>query len=44
MSDKRSLTTYPVSLEIQYPDRDLKRAASVFRVILIIPIVAISSW
>ncbi|MGA2477513.1 MAG: DUF4389 domain-containing protein [Spirochaetia bacterium] len=38
MSDARSSSSYPVSLEIQYPDRDLKRLTSVFRVILIIPI------
>ena len=32
---------YPVTLEIDYPDRKLNRATSVFRVILIIPIAAI---
>jgi hypothetical protein len=36
-----STSSYPVSLDIQYPDRDLKRLTSVFRVILIVPIAAI---
>jgi hypothetical protein len=41
MSDAKRSAPYPVSLEIDYPDRDLKRLSSVFRVVLIIPILAI---
>ena len=40
MSDK-SRSSYPVALSVDYPDRDLNRATSFFRGILIIPIVAI---
>jgi Domain of unknown function (DUF4389) len=41
MSDKIASASYPVSLEIDYPERDLNRLTSVFRFILIIPIVMI---
>ncbi|MGA2642976.1 MAG: DUF4389 domain-containing protein [Spirochaetia bacterium] len=39
MSAKSKSASYPVSLKIDYPDRDLNRLTSVFRVILIVPIV-----
>lgn len=39
MSDNSKSASYPVSLQIDYPDRDLNRATSIFRVILIVPIV-----
>ena len=38
MSDKSRSPAYPVSLRIDYPDRELNRLTSVFRVILIVPI------
>jgi hypothetical protein len=38
MSAKSSTPSYPVSLQIDYPDRQLNRLTSVFRVILIVPI------
>lgn len=41
MSDKSPDSSHPVTLTIDYPDRDLNRLTSVFRVILILPIVAI---
>jgi hypothetical protein len=41
MSDKSHAASYPVSLEIQYPDRDLNRLTSVFRIFIIIPIALI---
>lgn len=41
MSDKNRAPKYPVGLSVDYPDRDLNRATSFFRGILIIPIVAI---
>jgi len=41
MSDTSKSASYPVSLTIDYPDRELNRLTSVFRVILIVPIVAI---
>jgi len=41
MSDKSNSASYPVSLKIDYPDGDLNRLTSVFRVILIVPIVFI---
>ncbi len=41
MSDKSRSPASPVSLRIDYPDRSLNRLTSVFRVILIVPIVAI---
>ncbi len=40
-SGKSSTPTYPASLRIDYPNRDLNRLTSVFRVILIVPIVII---
>jgi len=39
MADQRA--TYPVTLQIDYPDRNLNRLTSVFRIILIVPIVII---
>jgi hypothetical protein len=39
MRDKNKSPSYPVSLKIDYPDGDLNRLTSVFRVILIVPIV-----
>ena len=41
MSDTSKPSSYPVSLKIDYPERDLNRLTSAFRVILILPIVAI---
>jgi hypothetical protein len=41
MSDTRKPASYPVSLKIDYPERDLNRLTSVFRVVLIIPIAMI---
>jgi hypothetical protein len=41
MSDKSSASAYPVTLSIDYPDRDLNRLTSVFRFILVLPIVII---
>ena len=38
MSDRSSTSTYPVSLRIDYPERDLNRLTSFFRGILIVPI------
>jgi len=38
MSDKSKSASYPVSLTIDYPDRNLNRLTSVFRVVLIVPI------
>jgi len=38
MSDKSTPTSYPVSLRIDYPERDLNRLTSVFRLVLIVPI------
>ncbi len=41
MSDSRTSPAYPVSLQIDYPQKDLNRLTSVFRVVLIVPIAAI---
>ena len=41
MSDTSKSASYPVSLTIDYPDRELNRLTSVFRIFLIVPIVAI---
>jgi Domain of unknown function (DUF4389) len=41
MSDRSESASYPVSLTIDYPDRELNRLTSVFRVILIVPIVLV---
>jgi hypothetical protein len=41
MADKRDSSQYPVTLQIDYPDRNLNRLTSVFRLVLIIPIAAI---
>ena len=41
MSAKNSTPASPVSLNIDYPDRQLNRLTSVFRVILIVPIAII---
>jgi hypothetical protein len=41
MPDKSVSAPYPVSLKIDYPDRNLNRLTSVFRLVLIVPIVAI---
>jgi hypothetical protein len=41
MSDKSTSASYPVSLKIDYPERDLNRLTSVFRLVLIVPIVMI---
>jgi len=38
MSDKSAPASYPVSLKIDYPEKDLNRLTSVFRIFLIIPI------
>ena len=38
MSDKSASASYPVNLEIDYPENDLNRLTSVFRVVLIVPI------
>ena len=50
MPDKSNSASYPVGLKIDYPDRALNRLTSVFRVILIVPIMIVvalvsgSSW
>jgi hypothetical protein len=41
MSDTSKAASYPVSLSIEYPEGSLNRLTSVFRVILIVPIVAV---
>lgn len=41
MSDSMPPPVYPVSLEIDYPDRDLNRLTTAFRIILILPILAV---
>jgi hypothetical protein len=41
MSDKRTSASYLVSLKIDYPEKDLNRLTSVFRLFLIVPIVMI---
>lgn len=41
MSDKINPVSFPVDLKIDYPDGDLNRLTSVFRVILIVPIAVI---
>ncbi len=41
MPDPNTASSYPGSLTIDYPDRDVNRATSVFRIILIVPIAAI---
>ncbi len=41
MSDKNASAAFPVSLRIDYPDRELNRLTSVFRVILIVPILIV---
>jgi len=41
MQASKNPSLYPVTLQVDYPDRDLNRATSVFRIILIIPIAAI---
>ena len=38
MANANSSPAYPVSLHIDYPDRNLNRLTSVFRIILIVPI------
>jgi hypothetical protein len=50
MPDKNNSASYPVTLKIDYPDRNLNRLTSVFRIILIVPIMIVvalisgSSW
>jgi hypothetical protein len=41
MSDTNSANVYPVTLEIDYPDRNLNRLSTAFRIILVIPIAII---
>ncbi|HTZ51259.1 MAG TPA: DUF4389 domain-containing protein [Spirochaetia bacterium] len=41
MPDPKAAPAYPVTLQVDYPDHDLNRATSVFRVILIVPIAII---
>jgi hypothetical protein len=41
MSDKSPSASYPVSLKIDYPERDLNRLTSVFRLVLIVPVALI---
>ena len=38
MPDKSPSMSYPVGLKIDYPERDLNRLTSVFRLVLIVPI------
>ncbi|HVP18112.1 MAG TPA: DUF4389 domain-containing protein [Spirochaetia bacterium] len=38
MANANSSPAYPVSLRIDYPDRNLNRLTSVFRIILIVPV------
>jgi len=40
MSDT-SASVYPVTLSVEYPDRELNRATSIFRIILIVPVAII---
>ena len=41
MSDKNASASYPVSLKIDHPERDLNRLTSVFRVVPIVPVAII---
>jgi hypothetical protein len=41
MPDRSTSPSYPVSLKIDYPEKDLNRLTSVFRLVLIVPIVTI---
>lgn len=41
MPDKKDASQYAVTLQVDYPDRELNRLTSVFRVLLIVPIAII---
>jgi hypothetical protein len=41
MSDRTVASAYPVSLQIDYPDRDLNVLTTAFRIILVVPVVII---
>jgi len=43
MSDKSRSPSYPVNVRVDYPDRELNRLTSVFRIILIVPIAVIAA-
>lgn len=42
-SDMAGPATYPVQLDVDYPDRDLSRLTTIFRLLLVIPIVIVVS-
>jgi hypothetical protein len=41
MPDKSPSASYPVSLKVDYPEKDLNRLTSVFRLVLIVPVALI---